>query len=190
LPSPFVCTVSFGLVRNGARGPNQQGMTLIELLIVIVILGVLFVLAVGAVRRARTAANEGSALSSLKLIGQAEVNFSAVCGRGGYTMSLVVLGQPPPSSQAGFLDGSLARDPAERSGFEFRVQKPGEAIVVTTADCHGAASYSRFYASGRPFDFGSSGNRSFAMTERGELWSVDAASPPNEPFGPPASLIK
>jgi type IV pilus assembly protein PilA len=165
-------------------------MTLIELLIVIVILGVLFVLAVGAVRRARTSANESSALSSLRLIGQAEANFSAVCGRGGYTMSLVVLGQPPPASQAGFLDLSLAMDPAERSGFEFRVQKPGDAIVVTGMDCHGAASYSRFYASAKPFDFGGTGNRAFAMTERSELWSVEGPNPPSEPFGPPASLIK
>lgn len=165
-------------------------MTLIELLIVIVVLGILFVLAVGAVRRARTSANESSALSSLKLIGQAEVNFSAVCGRGGYSPSLAVLGQPPPNSQAGFLDLSLAVDPAERSGFEFRIQKPVDAIVVSGMDCHGAVSYSRYYASARPFDFGSTGNRAFAMTERGEVWSVEAPAPPNEPFGPPASLIK
>ena len=85
---PFACTVSSGVVRRRLVG--SSGMTLIELLIAIVVLGILLVLAIGAVRRARASANEGSALASLKLVGQAEVNYSAVCGRGGFAASLAL----------------------------------------------------------------------------------------------------
>jgi type IV pilus assembly protein PilA len=168
---------------------DEGGLTLVELLIVIVVLGILFVIAVGAVRRARASANESSALSSIRLIGQAETNFSAVCGRGGYAASLRILGQAPPAASAGFLDGSLASDPAERSGFEFRVQRPADAITIGQ-DCHGQVTASRYYVSARPFDFGSTGNFSYASNESGQIWETTTPMPPVEPFGPPARLIK
>jgi type II secretory pathway pseudopilin PulG len=164
-------------------------MTLTELLVGIVVLGILFVIAVGAVRRARAAANEGSAVSSLRLVVQGQTSFSAVCGRGGYTSSLKTLGLAPPTANAGFLDASLANDPAERSGYEFRMQRPPDAITIAT-DCHGQAGASRYYVSGRPFDFGSSGNYAYAATEDALIWEIAAPLPPEEPFRAPAKPIK
>ena len=164
-------------------------MTLVELLVVIVVIGVLLVIAVGTIRRARSAANESSALSSLRLIAQAQANFSAVCGRGGYSASLRLLGQAPPAANVGFLDQSLSSDPAERSGYEFRVQRPTDAVTIGQ-DCHSQTTASRYYVSARPFDFGSSGNFSYASNEDGQIWETATPIPPTEPFGTPARLIK
>ena len=163
-------------------------MTLIELLIVIVVIGILMVVAVSAVRQARASANESSAVTSLKLILQAQTSFSAACGAGGFAPLLATLGEQPPAGGTGFLDGSLASDPAVRSGYTMQLQTPGDAIIVGK-DCHGLLTFSRFYASGQPLAFGSSGNTAYAVTETGAIWGQNAATPPTEPFGPPATVV-
>jgi type IV pilus assembly protein PilA len=164
-------------------------MTLVELMVVIVILLVLMVLAVGALRRARLSANETSAISTLRVVGQAQAHFAAACGIGGYTPNLATLGLPMGSGHETFLDSSLAVDPLIRSGFTFTMQTPGNASPLGR-DCHGGTSYTRYYATARPTGGLVSGSRSFAMTEGASIWERTGSTPPAEPFGPPATLLK
>lgn len=56
---------------------KQQGFTLIELLIVVAIIAIIAAIAVPNLLQARMAANETSAIASLRTIGSAQVNYSA-----------------------------------------------------------------------------------------------------------------
>jgi len=59
---------------------NQKGFSLIELLIVVSIIGIISALAVPSLVAAKRAANEGSAIASLRLIHTCEHGFRAATG--------------------------------------------------------------------------------------------------------------
>jgi type IV pilus assembly protein PilA len=57
---------------------NQQGFSLIELLIVVAIIAIIAAIAVPSMLTARMAANESGAIQGCRTIGSAEVSYSAV----------------------------------------------------------------------------------------------------------------
>jgi len=77
---------------------KQKGFSLIELLIVVAIILVIAAMAIPSLLRSRIAANEASAVSSLRTINTAEVTYAATYPLVGFAPDLATLG---PGSNPG-----------------------------------------------------------------------------------------
>ncbi len=80
---------------------KQKGFSLIELLIVVAIILIIAAIAIPNLLRARIAANEASAVSSLRTINTSEVTYSTTYPTVGYAPTLVALGPADPTCAAG-----------------------------------------------------------------------------------------
>jgi len=100
---------------------NPWGFSLIELLIVVAIILIIVAIAIPNFMRSRMAANQASAIESLRIIGTAEVSYFTTYGTG-FSTTLEALappapGQPTTSLAAGLIDESLAA--GYKSGYTF-----------------------------------------------------------------------
>src|SRR5271157_1267615 len=100
---------------------NTKGFSLIELLIVVAIILIIAAIAVPNLLRSRIAANQASAVQSLRTINTSQVSYAATWGKG-YSPTLVSLGPvvgggAATAAAAGLVDDLLAKDPAIKSGY-------------------------------------------------------------------------
>ena len=168
----------------------EQGFTLIELLIVVAIISIIAAVAIPNLLRTKQSGNEVSAVASLQAVSKAQVGYSLSCGNGGYAVTLPTLGTPSPGTNEPFLSEDLVKAASPiKAGFIFNLA-PGADAAPSDNDCNGTATQSAYYATAVPQTFGQTGSRSFAMNARGTVWQVYAATPPPEPFGPPATTIR
>jgi prepilin-type N-terminal cleavage/methylation domain-containing protein len=141
---------------------KQKGFSLIELLIVVAI-----ILAIPNLLRARIAANEASAVASIRTINTAEVTYLTAYPTTGYSITLAALGPSaagvcpvPASTNACLLDFTLASastTAAAKSGYYFGVANSTTATTPVSGYTVGAA----------PSAYNSTGVRLFCSIEDG-----------------------
>ena len=106
---------------------KQKGFSLIELLIVVAIILIIAAIAIPNLLRSRIAANESSAVGSIRSINTAQVTYASTYPDAGFSPALVNLGPisgtSPTSAAAGLLDGVLGctTQPCTKSGYKFNV---------------------------------------------------------------------
>ncbi len=102
---------------------KQKGFSLIELLIVVAIILIIAAIAIPNLLRSKIAANESSAVGSVRTINTSEVTYQSSWGTG-FAATLANLGGPAPclvasGATACLLDPLLSQPPNTKSGYSF-----------------------------------------------------------------------
>ena len=140
---------------------KQKGFSLIELLIVVAIILIIAAIAIPNLLRSRMAANEASAVGSLRTINTAEVSYATSYPAQGFAAALTNLGGAAPCGPATSTTSCLIDEvlsvTAKKSGYTF------------TAVGTGALPSVAYTATAVPTILGSSGQRAFFTNHSGVI---------------------
>ena len=147
---------------------KQLGFSLIELLIVVAVILVIAAIAIPNLMKSRIAANEASAVGSLRSLNTAEVTYFTAYNS--YTCALATMGPPSSgspvtSAAAGIIDSNLAS--GVKSGY-----------TITVACVGGGTPTVNYQSTAAPVSAGVTGQRYFCSDASGVI-KYDASSTAN-----------
>lgn len=154
---------------------KNEGFSLVELIIVVAIIGLLAALAIPNLLASKRAANEGSAIRSLRLLHGANVSFAATYGNGNFAGLAGTVGTSPLTelNNVQLLDSSLAT--GSKAGYTFI----GERTATS------AASSATFYFAANPLSVSGltrTGSKRFGVATDGVLKTDETQADLAVPF--------
>lgn len=121
---------------------NQKGFSLVELLVVVIIIAIIAAIAIPNLLASRRAANEASAISTLRTYHSAEATYQATTGNS--------TNYGAETALAGLVDAILATDNPTKSGYDFALSTSTDLSV--------------YCATATPSTQGSTGTRVFGVS--------------------------
>jgi len=156
---------------------NTKGFSLIELLIVVAIILIIAAIAVPNLLRSRIAANQASAVQSLRTINTSEVAYASTYTQN-YSDTLLELGPPSSgnatSAAAGLIDSVLAAG-----------TKSGYTVTYTVGSSDGNGHYNTYTMTAAPVTVGTTGTN-YYFTDQTMVIRVNAnaaATAASSPIG-------
>ncbi len=148
------------------RGPQPNGFTLMELLIVIAIILILMLMAIPTIGGIKKQANETSAINSVQVIEKAQMQYESTYPANGYACSLAALGGDPKTgaptpAAAQLIQSDLAS--GIKSGYIFAISN------CTKVNLNGADRITGYQITAVPETVGKTGNRGFCSDEFGTI---------------------
>jgi len=140
---------------------RQKGFSLIELLIVVAIILIIAAIAIPNLLRSKMAANEASAVGSIRTINTAQVTYSSTYGTG-YGLTLVTLGGAASPCTATAAAACLI-DPVLSTGIKSGYTFSSAATLLVGGVNNG------FEVEGHPNAVGTTGQRSFCSDQSGVI---------------------
>jgi type IV pilus assembly protein PilA len=151
----------FKLYEEEGMKKGSKGFSLIELLIVVAIILIIAAIAIPNLLRSRIAANEASAVGSMRTINTAEITYASTYPANGYANTLAALGAAsdgtcatPSSTQACLIDNTLAKATTaalSKSGYYFSNPAADTSvgyILTGTPAKQGSTGVKNFYTDG------------------------------------------
>lgn len=150
---------------------NQKGFSLIELLIVVAIILIIAAIAIPNLLRSKMAANEASAVGSVRTIVTANVTYFSTYDSG-YAPTLADLsgaaGAAASCTGAQLLDPTFNAALPQKSGYLF-AYSAASATTVPTNGCALTTDLNTFDVIGYPVTVGTTGQRAFCDDQSGAI---------------------
>ena len=147
---------------------KQKGFSLIELLIVVAIILIIAAIAIPNLLKSKMAANESSAVGSVRTVNTGEVTYAAACPAIGFSATLVELNTGGVcAGGTGIIDNVLST--GVKSGYTFAYAPLATAGINTT-----------YTTTGVPQAIGTTGQRGFYSDQTGVIrYTLDGSAPTN-----------
>ena len=151
---------------------KQKGFSLIELLIVVAIILIIAAIAIPNLLKSRMAANESSAVGSVRTLNTAQVTYQNGCPTIGFAASILILNTGGGcASGVGVIDNVLST--GTKSGYTFVIASPGST---------GGAAGTTYDTNAAPVTSNVTGVRFFYSNESGVIrYGASAAATANSP---------
>ena len=148
---------------------KQKGFSLIELLIVVAIILIIAAIAIPNLLKSKMAANESSAVGSVRTINTGEVTYAAGCPNVGYSSSLTELNTGANcASGLNIIDNVLAT--GAKSGYTFAYAAAPDATKLINT----------YTLTAVPGVVGTTGQRGFYSDQTGVIrYTLDGTAPTN-----------